>query len=278
MKRLMEAVDEFSAAQQDLLNDPPCQRNQRFVRHYQTYQRLQSVPPDGIPHLALHYALDSPSTAVSPPSIQRMVGMLITQDDGFPTTFLLDTVLLIVDTGASITITPDKRDFLSPVHPVQPTTLQGIAAGLQVQGIGRARYNFPQPSGQPVSVILDNMLYVLGCSMRLLCPRHLAHSTGIAGDGFTSCKDHATLRVHGIDIPVAYHTATGLPIIYSIGSPDIPLVSSANLATPSPSVHHASVNSCLFKPNLSKSQHLKLLMHERCNHRNMSDINRWIRE
>ena len=44
MKRLVEAIDEFSAAQQDLLNDPPHQRNRRSVRHYQTYQRLQSAP------------------------------------------------------------------------------------------------------------------------------------------------------------------------------------------------------------------------------------------
>jgi hypothetical protein len=166
MKRLVEALDEFSAAQQDLLNDLRRQRNQRSVHHYQTYQRLQSAPPDGIPHL------DYPSTTVSSPSLQRMVGMLTAQDDGFPNAFLPNTVLLIVDTGASITITPDKRDFLSPVHPVQPTTLQGIAVGLQVQGIGRARYNFLQPSRQTVSVILDNVLYVPGCSMRLLCPHH----------------------------------------------------------------------------------------------------------
>jgi hypothetical protein len=46
------------------------------------------------------------------------------------------------DTGASVTVTNSKSDFTSDQYPVQPTKLQGIASGLEVKGIGDAKYSF----------------------------------------------------------------------------------------------------------------------------------------
>jgi len=185
--------------------------------------------------------------------------------------------------GASITITPDRADFLTPITPVQPTTLSGIAANLQVQGIGTVTYQFPLPNGTTTSVTLKNVLYVPGCAVRLLCPRHLAESTIIEGDGFLSLQHGGILTCNGIELPVSYDRNTGLPIIYTIGQPA--LMSSSTLqnpcaanaiSNPAPVTPYPSVTQ--IKPNLSKSQHLKLLMHERCNHRNMADVSQWIRQ
>jgi len=239
--------------------------------------------------MAYHYpthadAADASTSASNHKS--NTLGLLTSQEVSFPVTFLPNTKMLIVDTGASISITYDLKDFTTPIHPVQPTTLKGIASGLAVKGIGSVHYQFCPTDGPPILVQLDNVLYVPGCSVRLLCPRHLAHATGMDGDGFQSYKDHANLRLFGRDIPVNYHTATGLPIVYS-GATSAALSSVVNMTThqmdppPVATVATATPVSTLPPPghiNLSKAQQTKLLMHERCGHRNMKHISQWIRQ
>lgn len=43
-----------------------------------------------------------------------------------------DMVLLILDTGTSISLTPYKADFITPIRPVQRVTIKGTVAGLEV--------------------------------------------------------------------------------------------------------------------------------------------------
>jgi hypothetical protein len=86
-------------------------------------------------------------------------------NQGFPTAFMPVEVSFVVDTGASITITHDKSDFISPIRPVQPTTLQGIASGLSVEGIGDTEYVFRTNKNTLISVLLRNVLYVPACSI-----------------------------------------------------------------------------------------------------------------
>jgi hypothetical protein len=277
MKRSSSAADN-SPADSSAYRRPPRRRT-----HYELTHRRAAADTCSPPPLALHYPVATSHIATDFLSLQHAIGLLASQESGFPTTFLPSTVLLIIDMGASITITPDRADFLTPITPVQPTTLSGIAANLQVQGIGTVTYQFPLPNGTTTSVTLKNVLYVPGCAVRLLCPRHLAESTIIEGDGFLSLQHGGILTCNGIELPVSYDRNTGLPIIYTIGQPA--LMSSSTLqnpcaanaiSNPAPVTPYPSVTQ--IKPNLSKSQHLKLLMHERCNHRNMADVSQWIRQ
>jgi hypothetical protein len=132
---------------------------------------------------------------------------------GFPTPFTTDEVIFVIDTGASVTVTNSKSDFVSELHPVQPTKLQGIAAGLEVKGIGDAEYVFRMDNNTTISILFRNVLYVPNCTVRLLCPRHLAESTNQKTDGFNSLHDVGILTCHGQSISVPYHSSTGLPII-----------------------------------------------------------------
>jgi hypothetical protein len=190
-------------------------------------------------------------------------------------------VTFVIDTGASITVTNCKRDFLAPLQPVQPTKLQGIAAGLEVQGIGDAEYLFSTDSNEIISIVLRNVLYVPGCNVRLLCPRHLAECTDRSTDGFNSIRDVGILTCHDKCIKVPYHSGTGLPIIttaagldsYSNFCSTFTMLSTRN--TPTDPAMHASP--ARLKLNLTNHQRLKLMLHERCNHHSMKTINQWIR-
>jgi hypothetical protein len=56
--------------------------------------------------------------------------------DGFKTPFTPNEVHIVVDTGASISITNCKSDFMTATDPVQVAQSQGIALHLAIEGIG----------------------------------------------------------------------------------------------------------------------------------------------
>jgi hypothetical protein len=58
-----------------------------------------------------------------------------------------DMVPLIIDTGASISISPYRTDFISPIRPVQQVQIKGIASGLDVAGIGDLQYTIYNDQG-----------------------------------------------------------------------------------------------------------------------------------
>ena len=81
-----------------------------------------------------------------------------------------DMVPLVIDTGASVTITPFQTDFITPLQPIQQTTIQGIASGLQVAGTGTVCYTFRNDDGEQQTVEISPCLYVPQCTVCLLCP------------------------------------------------------------------------------------------------------------
>jgi hypothetical protein len=53
-----------------------------------------------------------------------------------PTPISPDMFPLVINTGASVTVTPCATNFITPIKPVQAVEIKGIAAGLQVHGYG----------------------------------------------------------------------------------------------------------------------------------------------
>ena len=77
------------------------------------------------------------------------------------------------------------------------------------------------------------------------------------------------LTIHGKQIIVPYHEQTGLPmIITSAGCHLYQAFVSSAIKTMDPTL-------CV-KGNLTPSQRVKLILHERCNHVNMKTLNNWI--
>ncbi len=103
-----------------------------------------------------------------------------------PTPISPDMVPLILDTGASITVTPYETDFITKIRPGQAIKIKGIASGLQVKGFGDVSYSFYNDNGTLQTMTLCNCLYVPQCTARLLCPRQLGVETGNPLDGFNA--------------------------------------------------------------------------------------------
>ena len=87
------------------------------------------------------------------------------------------TFPVILDTGATITITPDHTDFGLEYTPSEGDVLQGLAAGLQIEGTGTVQWAFHLDFGLELELSLP-AYYVLRACQHLLSPQHfLQHSS-----------------------------------------------------------------------------------------------------
>jgi hypothetical protein len=269
MHEFRDALRDFQELQQQLLcHRPSPQRPHNYAEVRCTAQRKHPLAP----RLATHYSPTHHSAFPTSTTDAELLFVYAASETGLPIHFTPDEATFIIDTGASISITYDKSDFDNDIEPVQPTMLKGIAAGLSVQGIGNATYHFTTPDGTILPVTLRNILYVPQCKVCLLCPRHLAASTDRARDGFNSEHDEGILTCHGHQIPVPYHSKTGLPLITTTAG-----IQAFVATLPDHDPKTAQISSLSTKKHLTIPQQMKLLLHERCNHRNFADINRWIR-
>jgi hypothetical protein len=118
--------------------------------------------------------------------------------------------------------------------------------------------------------MLHNVLYVPDCPVRVLYPRHLAENREYPVDGFHSLRDIGILTIEEKPIIVCYNTQTGLPLIKTV-----PTLPACLMASPPPITSGLSPS---IHGNLSPSQRIKLILHERYNHVHFSRINAWIRQ
>jgi hypothetical protein len=99
-------------------------------------------------------------------------------------------VPLIMDTGASISLSPHKTDFISPIQPIQNVAIKGIASGLTVEGTGDLSYTYVNDDGEEQTIVLRGCLYVPQCAVRLICPHQSRAETKNPKDGFNAPNYH----------------------------------------------------------------------------------------
>jgi len=85
--------------------------------------------------------------------------------EGFITPMTPDMIPLILDTGASISITPFKSDFITPIKPIQHVSIKDIASGLTATGIGDVSYSFVNEVRETKQLLLRNCLHVPSCTV-----------------------------------------------------------------------------------------------------------------
>jgi hypothetical protein len=240
-------------------------------------------PPPIIP---IQYTQPFFAPGIDTPSLQALQAFQCSHDRKHAFSNVLS---LILDTGASISVTNCIADFVGPVRPVQHTTLQGIAAGLAIKGIGMARYHIRDDTGNSRDYTIPGVLYVPDCPSRLVCPRQLLASTGNSGATMTVSAHSVRLHLAASTIPIPYHGQSFLPILYTTPTmacyqtfcqhaATSPPAASSPDATPHGTSGASTTVLCRDPlPALSSAQRTKLLWHRRLNHASFDRITAWMR-
>jgi hypothetical protein len=123
---------------------------------------------------------------------------------------------VIFDTGASLSITPDKSDFSGPITLSQTDLrLGGMANGLKIDGIGPITLTFANRSNDPVR-IHGMAYYVPQAKARLLSPQRLFDA--ITGNQGRFEGDNKFFRLHfdgQQPLEIEYDERNSLPIGYA---------------------------------------------------------------
>ena len=192
---------------------------------------------------------------------------------------------ICIDTGASVCISNDKSDFIS-LTLTSDQTLQGIGSGLEIAGEGTLRWSINDDDGHAIILHVRNALYVPKVPMCLLCPQQVAHQTSKIGDGFNAGASHGTLAFDGFIRTIPYNTRNNLPIVFTSGKLAALYSPFAHeSSSPHTTCDSAYANSLLNSAaalngtveNLSRTQRLLLLVHQRMAHLNLDRVQRLAR-
>jgi hypothetical protein len=166
--------------------------------------------------------------------------------------------------------------FVTPVRPVQNTTLQGRASGLTCEVIGTVRYIIRNDAGRDVPIIIHGVLHAPQCPSRLICPWQLLASTNDNTAEVAVCCDNIKLSFGGSTFTVPYHPRNNLPILHTTTLVDCyhAYCHANNFETHKhPSKDEAQHITFAFPPHtLSVAQRIKLCWHHQLNHVNFDQL------
>ena len=123
-----------------------------------------------IPHAVPAYEARTHYSPDEAADLRERLFVLEEENDSGVILLTPDEIRLVVDSGASCTISNCLDDFISPPTTAQPRELKGIGSGLQIHGIGTVRYVL----NNGYELMIPGTLYVPDCPARLLlCPQQL---------------------------------------------------------------------------------------------------------
>ena len=121
-------------------------------------------------------------------------------------------VPIVIDTGASFSLTPFMSDFTSPIEPPDVDSLTGLTDKVDVKGVGWVEWTVRDSNGQ-VALIRTRAYYVPKADIRLMSPQtyfdiHEGGSAVLDRHGMTL---NTPDDVH-LDFP--YHPTSNLPLLW----------------------------------------------------------------
>jgi hypothetical protein len=249
---LQEALEAYlsntTSSVNNLLLSPPTSPRRKKKRTGPYTPRLTQPAAAPPPRYAPSFPPPDASLANTPsqPSTTLHLLQATLRQEPFPST----SIPLILDMGASVSVSNDRADFVGPIHRVQNTTLQGIASGLPIEGIGTVAYTISTSEGTPLQVMIPNVLFVPNCPGRLICPRQLLLSLPQPCH-FNGTSETMTFHFPNHTIVVPYASTSCLPILYTCSSTQAYMNFCSTHDLPSAST----------PANLTPAQHLKLRWH-----------------
>ena len=79
-------------------------------------------------------------------------------------------VPIVIDTGASFSLTPFMENFVSPLEPADTDSMSGLADSVKVHGMGWVEWSIRDTFGQ-VALNKTKAYYVPSAEIRLMSPQ-----------------------------------------------------------------------------------------------------------
>jgi hypothetical protein len=129
---------------------------------------------------------------------------------------------IIFDTGASLTISPFRSDFVSyPTPLARPTQLGGMGKGLQIEVFATVAWTFTAKDKSEIQLRV-RAYYVPTAKARLLSPQKIFDKKRCVFGHFHGDEDKFTLQVGNCPkVEVPYCPTSGLPIGESLYGPQV---------------------------------------------------------
>jgi hypothetical protein len=205
--------------------------------------------------------------------IRAMIAFLADANAPTFTPITSDDLVIILDSGCTIAMTPDIDDFIDGTYKPQQHTVGGIASGLQTEGVGQVLWKLTDTNGKLVDMNIT-AIHVPGLPCRLLPPQQLGSMPPQQlGNLSSSMLPNGAWIGGGRAAKVVFNNR----IIEFAYDPDTNL--------PTKKMNQGCTKYCTFvatttkdNTNLSASQKLLLRIHHRNSHGLMKDIQQWAKD
>ena len=131
-----------------------------------------------------------------------------------------DSHTVVLDAGASITLSPYLDDFIGDMQPMQDANIQGIGSGLAAKGIGTARFQLRSRDGSIATLEMHDCLCVPELPTVLLCPQQVIDESTGKDDLFSMSKKGTQLKTGDSVIDMTRDKTSNLPVARTESDPE----------------------------------------------------------
>ena len=188
-----------------------------------------------------------------------------------------DLLPIVIDSGASISLTANYNDFVGPIRPATITELQGLSHTTKVHGVGQVKWTVRDVFGT-TRIIKTQAYYVPEATVRLFSPQTYFREQQ---KGHLQL-DHSrtTLELHdGSVLHFPYNATNNLPLMLPTEPSHVGLTfDDATVLGDGHSVHNYMSVADESNQNLTRAQKELLLWHWKLGHANLQWIQTLCRE
>ena len=213
------------------------------------HHQLEPDPDDLIEQLMTPHAY----AALSAPTLGNV--------DLYPIHNMPSSFPVILDSGASLAISPSEEDFVGPItYYTSERSLGGMAGGMAIKGIGKIAWSYKTPTG--ILTIHSKCYYVPTASARLLSPQRLfSHANHL--NGRFICEE--------LTASLVFDDVGTLTVSYDENN-HLPIAMAKNLTGTQSQINLAVLDES--NQNLTASQKLLVLWHSKFGHKGFTTIQR----
>ena len=126
---------------------------------------------------------------------------------------------IVIDSGASRSLTPNRNDFVGKIRAANVTELNGLSSTTRVEGVGMVQWTVRDVFGT-VRTIKTTAYYVPSASIRLFSPQTYFQEND-AGRFVMEARRTILTLADGSEIEFPYNPGSNLPLMLPAGSPSM---------------------------------------------------------